>query len=402
MAVLLVLVLGLRWLSQPDRVASLVFAQLGESLGLEITARGSSHYRLRGTPQLVVRGLDVREPGATEALLRAERAQLSLPWSTLRERDADLTLQRIELDAPQLDLAALQRWLAGRPPTEDARLPTLTDGLRIVRGKVIGAGWTVDGLVLSMPSLSADAAVAAHTTGRLRSGDVSVPFDLHLAMTHPRLDAGLGAVGHAGVNTPQWRLPMRLKLSGRLRDGAGGLGLDRFRLGANARHVAGEVHTPFVYGLAGALRYRDGRLAISPMGLALRGREAIPEIDARGSFAWQELLELDLQGRMARWPEAWPALPPPIGQSRSPVPFVLRYSGEGDLSGRTTLQLQRDATRFDARLHLPDVLAWLDAMDRESPLPPIDGTVTTPMMEIAGATLHGVEIEFDDGIDEAP
>ena len=401
-ALFLILALSVRWVGQPERVTALILDRIGDSLGLEITARGGSEYRLRGTPMLVVHGLDVRQPGAGVALLRAERAYLSLPWSTIRARGAELTVQRVELDAPVLDLTALQRWRATRPPAEEVRIPTLEDGLEIVRGRVIGDGWSIDRLALSLPFLAADAPVAAHLGARLRSGGTTVPFDLRVALTRPGFTAGLGAAGMATVATESWRMPMRLKLGGRLHDGDDGLGLDRLKLGANARYIAGESQTPFVHGLAGQLRYREGRLTIAPMGLVIRGRDRIPTLDARGAFAWQGDVALQLAGAIARWPDAWPALPPPIGQSNSPLPFVLDYSGAANLSGDTALQLRRDATRFDGRFRLPDVLAWIEPAADGSPLPPIDGRLTTPVLEITGATLHGVEITFDDatGVDD--
>lgn len=395
-ALFLVLALSVRWVGQPERATGLILDRLGDSLGLEITAGGSSEYRLRGTPMLVVRDLDVREPGASTALLRAERAYLSLPWSSIRARGADFTVQRVELDAPQLDLAALQRWRATRPPTEEVRIPTLEDGLEIVRGRVIGNGWSIEQLWLSLPYLAADAAVAAHLAARLRSGRTTVPFDLRVALTRPSFDAGLGAAGMVTITAETWRMPMRVKLAGRLHDGDDGLGLDRLQLGAHARYIAGESQTPFVHGLAGQLRHREGRLTIASMGLVIRGHDKIPTLDARGAFAWQGDVDLRLAGALARWPDEWPALPPPIGQSASPLPFVLDYRGAANLSGDTALQLRRDATRFDGRFQLPEVLAWIDATADGTPLPPIDGRLTTPELEISGATLHGVEITFDD------
>lgn len=401
-ALLVLLALGLRWAGQPERVAGLILDRAGAALGLEITASGTSQYRLRGTPLLVVRDLDVREPGASSAMLRAERAYLSLPWSTIRARGADLRVRRIELDAPQLDVAALQRWLARRPRAAETRIPTLSEGLQIVRGRVLGAGWSIDAITLALPSLAPDDAVAAQLSGRLHSGGTAVPFDLHVALTRPAMDAALGAVGMATVATSNWRLPMRLKLSGRLHTGADGFGIDRFKLGAHARHIVGDSQAPFVLGLAGKLRYRDGRFTIAPLGLVIRARDAIPTLDASGAFAWRDDIALQLDGTIAKWPQAWPALPAPIGQSASPLPFVLDYRGNADLSGRTALQLRRDATRFDSRFRLPDVLAWTQAAAGGTPLPPIDGTLTTPQLKISGATLYGVEIEFDDGHADAP
>ena len=395
-ALLLMLALGVRWVAQPDRLAALVLDQVGKSLGLEITATGSSEYRLRGSPTLVVRDLQVRQPGADTPLLRAERVYLSLPWSTVRARGAELAVHRVELDAPQLDLAALQRWLATRPPAEEVRIPTLDRGLAVVRGSVIGAGWSIDRIALSLPSLAPDEPIAAHLAARLRSGATAVPFDLRLALTRPSADAGLGAVGMATVTTEDWRLPMRLKLSGRLHSGDDGVGLDRLKLGANARYIAGDAQTPFVFGLSGRMRYREGGFTLVPLGISTRGRDSIPTLDARGAFGWKEVIALDLAGVIAQWPKAWPALPAPIGQATSPLPFVLGYRGPADLSGNTALQLRRDTTRFDGRFRIPDVLAWIEAIADNTPLPPIDGRLTTPVLEISGATLHGVEIEFDD------
>lgn len=395
----LAVLLSLRWVSRPDQVARLSLGRLGQALGLEITASGTSQYRLRGAPMLVVRDLVVRQPGAAAPLLTAQRAYLSLPWSTIRARGADLTITRIELDAPQLDLAALQAWQDTRPPSE-ARVPTLTDGLQVLRGRVIGPGWSIEALDLQLPSLHPQRPVAAHLAGRYVRGDegrIRVPFDLHAALTAPESAAGLGAVGALAVETPDWRLPMQARLSGRVYRGDAGFRLEHFEFGARARYLGGEAELPFAFGLAGDLGYRDGRLALEPLALDLRGQGLVPRLDARGRFALADAMALQLGGTLARWPEAWPSLPPPLGQSAAPVPFELGYRGDSDLSGTTFLHLQREATRFDGRFHLPEVLEWMDAMTMGTPLPPLDGRLNTPRLEIAGAVLEGVEVELDNG-----
>ena len=58
--------------------------------------------------------------------------------------------------------------------------------------------------------------------------------------------------------------------------------------------------------------------------------------------------------------------------------------------------MRRDDTALDARFHLPAVLDWIDAGAGGSPLPPLQGTLRTPRIDIAGAKLEGVEIELDD------
>ena len=78
------------------------------------------------------------------------------------------------------------------------------------------------------------------------------------------------------------------------------------------------------------------------------------------------------------------------------MPFALDYKGSIDFADIAALELHRDATRFDARFRLPAVLAWLDDIATGTPLPPLQGALSTPRIEIAGAVLEGVDIELDD------
>ena len=367
-ALLLMLMLSLSWMTRPGQVAGVILDRVGDALGLEISSSGTAEYNLRGTPRLVVRDLVARQPGA---------------------------------DAPQLDLGAMQRWRDSRPPAAaEIRIPTLTEGLRIIGGSVIGDGWSIDRVSLDLPSLHPRQPVGARLGGRFVNGDTSVPFDLQVALTRPALDAGVGAAGIATVVTPDWRMPMRLRTSGRLHDTGEDVGLDDFRLGADARYLGGNRDLLFVYGIAGPLWYRDGRFVIAPLGAVLRGDGIVPSFDAHGAFAWEDMLELRLDGALENWPAAWPALPQPLAQSDPPLPFALAYRGPANLSGGTDLQLRRGDTRFDAHFRLPRVLDWLDQLETGTPLPPLAGRLSTPRIGISGATLEGVEVRFDDGMAE--
>lgn len=394
LAVLALLAASAGWLLQPQRSVPVLLDRIGRSLDLEITA-GSADARLRGTPQLVARDLVVRVPGSDTVLLRADRALLSLPWSTLRSRGADLVVQRVELDAPVLNVPALRGWLAKRPPGAETRIPTLTDGLRIADGRVDGDGWRVDGIVVELPSLHPDRPANAHLRGRYGDAATAIPFDLAVAMTKPANDAGVAAIGTISVEHGDWRLPAEVHLAGPLHSGDGTLAMVPARLGIAARYESGDTGLPFVLGAAGPMRFDGATWMLAPAGLALRGDGPLPSLDARGALALGRRLAIDLSGALPRWPEAWPALPPPVSASTSPLPFALRYTGKPDLSGIAALSLHRDATAFDARFRLYDVLGWTQHPDG-APLPPLDGRLTSPTLVISGATLEGVEVELDD------
>ena len=55
--VLLLAGIALRYVMQPQHATRLVLDQVGRTLGLRITASGTSQYSLRGGPSLVVRGV---------------------------------------------------------------------------------------------------------------------------------------------------------------------------------------------------------------------------------------------------------------------------------------------------------------------------------------------------------
>lgn len=329
---MLVLSLALRFALQSQRATQFLLQRAGASLGLEITASGVAEYRLRGTPALVVRDVVAREPGAPGPLLRADRIFLSLPWSTLRARGKVLDATRIELDAPVVDLPALQHWLAQRPPSTQATMPSLSEGLRIRDGVLDGGTWRLESLQADLPSF-----------------------------------------------TPGTASPLRLR---------------------------GAYPEPaFAFDLSGPFQWNAGTWRLAPARLSLRGHgdpasDPIPAVDALGELALGKRLELRLEGDIATWPAGWPALPDPLGASASPMSFELEYGGALDLGDIAALQLQRDDTRFEGNFRLYEVLAWIDA-GGANPLPPIEGSLRTPRLDIAGAQLHGVEISIDGtGIDD--
>lgn len=398
---LLLLSLLATWLLQPKQLVPLILDRAGKSLGLEITADGNAEARLRGEPQLIVRRLVAREPGAKKTILRAERVLLALPWSTLRNGGKDAVIKRIELDAPVLDVPALQAWLAKRPPSEETKIPTLTDGLRIVDGRIDNDDWRIEGVTLALPSLHAQKPVEARVQGRYVDASTAIPFDLAVALTKPANDAGVAVFGPLTIERGDWRLAATIQFSGPLHQRGNELAVVPTKLGVSARYESGDTRLPFSLGLHGPLRFDQTTWVLAPVGVALRGESPMPDFDAHGALALGRRLVIELDGALPQWPDAWPALPAPVSNSTSPLPFALRYTGQPDLSDIAGLQVKRDGTAFDGRFRLYDVLGWID-QSGGSPLPPLDGHLRSPELDISGATLEGVEITLDDEDVPAP
>ena len=384
----------LRWLLDPAWLVPRILSMAGDVLGMRITAEGASDYRLRGTPQLVARNVVARDADGDAVILRSERIFISVPWSTLRARGSDLTANRLELDAPVLDMAAFQRWQAKRPPS-DTPMPTLSRGIGIVRGKILGSDWKVEALDAELPSLTPGRPLRMHLRGRYAGGDLRAPVDVYASLTKPEVGAGVGVVGQITLEGARWRLPSRINLSAKLR-GKQSIGLDNAVLSAQSRYVSGDTSLPFALGLAGPLLLSDKTITLQPVGVSLRGQDVMPTLDAAGGLSLADGVRIDLDGNLAGWPSAWPALPPPLGQSKSPLLFALDYDGASDLSGIAALRLQRDQTVFDGRFRLFEVMDWSAAGAKGSPLPPLSGTLTTPRLEVSGAVLEGVELQLED------
>lgn len=394
-ALALVAWLAARTALQPDNVARLLLQRSGQALGLEIIATGDAQLQWRGTPRIVLRDVVARQPGARTPLLHAGRIAVAVPWSTLRARGARLEARRIELDDPVLDLPALQAWLATRPPSQ-TRIPTLTEGVAIANGRIDNDDWRIEGIDLRMPSLHPQRPVRAHVRGRYLDAPMRIDFDLALTLTRPANAAGGAVVGNIDIARGDWRLPAYIALSGPVLLGGDDLRIDPARLALSATYVSGNTRLPFALGLQGPVHFDEATWSLAPVGVALRGEGVLPDLDAHGAIALGRRLVVRLQGRLPAWPEAWPALPPPLGQSTSALPFELDYLGKPDASDVATLALQRDDARFAGRFRLPEMLAWAAAASVGSPLPPLQGTFSAPRIDVSGAQLEGVEIEMDD------
>ncbi len=406
--VLLALLWLVVWIAlPPERVVPMVLARIGAAMNLEISAQGDPSSQLGQHPTFVVRNVVAREPGAATPLLQARRILVALPWSTIRSLGDTLDLVRVELDAPVLDVPALRHWLASRPPSE-TRLPTLSDGLQVRAGRVDGDGWRIEALALSIPRLHPDQPLRAQAQGRYADPTLQAPFDLAATLLRPASGRGFGLAGRVAPERDDWRLPAWIALSGALH-WTDAIALLPAKFGASARYVSGATDVPFAIGVHGPLRSQEGAWTLVPAHLALRGDGLAPTFDARGRLAYGRRLLLDFDGRIAQWSADWPALPPPLGTSREPLSVSIAYAGAANLGDPLQLHVARDdpgsssgqALRFDGHLDLPALAAWATADAKDSPLPPLTGRLETSRIEISGARVEGIVVEFEDASGEA-
>jgi hypothetical protein len=90
-----------------------------------------------------------------------------------------------------------------------------------------------------------------------------------------------------------------------------------------------------------------------------------------------------------------------MSASTSPLAYTVTYQGADDFSAPVALAVVRDETRFEGRFVVADVTTWIDAA-AATPLPPLVGTLSTPSVEIAGATLEGVSIQIEEDAPAEP
>lgn len=396
---LLVVFTALAWLLQPQRSGPFMLARLGESLGLQITVQ-SIDYRLRGKPEVTLDGLVVIQPGHPEPLLQARHARIALPWRTLRSRGNPLVFDRIEVEAPRLDLVATQRWLASLPPAPPTKIPLITHGIDLRDGSIVAPDWRIEGISITAATLHPRQPLHARVAGRYRDATISIPARLEIIIADPQalpdgMASTIEARGTLALIGKDWALPAQLVAHAPLRFGEGTIRMDPAKLGIVGRYRSGTTSVPFRLGLYGRIIHAESRWTFDPATAVLAGGDVLPEVSVRGSAVLGEDLRLHLAGSMVSWPQAWPALPVPLAGSRSPFGLTLDYAGAPALDALISLALRRDATRFDARFRRADVVAWLDAT-AGSPLPPLQGTLATPRLVLPGATLDGVEIEIED------
>ena len=336
---------------EPARLAATVLDRAGKSLQLRISFEGVPGYGLRPEPRLLLPGLRVAGLEG-EVFLSAARAEISLPWATITGGEPVIT--RLQLEQPVLRLAGLQRWLAARPPTP-FKLPTLTRGLQVRDGTLVGKGFTVRALSLALPHLRSGEPADLLASGRLKMGETRLGGQLQLH-----------------VDTPGPASAYRLGFAGTLQ----------------------QPGKPLAFKADAAGRYAstDALFSLDADTLALAGDSPLPRLAGKATLRSAQALQLGFTGLLRDWPAVWPKLPEPLASQTTNLPVTLAYAGRKDLSDPLSLRVDKPPTTLDATLRVPELRAWL-ATKPASPLPPIVGTLRTPVLAFDGMTLEGVEAE---------
>lgn len=337
---------------EPTQLTRTVLTRAGDALQLDLRASGVPDYALRPEPRLRLPGFSARTLDG-RVLLTAQRLEVSLPWATLTGGEPVIT--RVELDSPRLDLRVLQQWMALRP-AEPFKLPTLSKGLQVTDGTVIGDGWRATRLATQVRRLAENQRLQLPLVGRFEHGETSVSFDarMDIATAAERSDFSL----QAGLAMA--RMPKPLAASVRTRG--------RYALDAPTKLLVLQS-------------------------LSVRADSPLPNLDGHGAIASGKSLAIDIDARLLDWPEAWPQLPGTLAGKGAGLPVALSYRGATDFSGPLSIHAEREDTVLDARLRVPELAAWIDD-DAASPLPPLAGTLRTPALEIDGMRLEGVELEM--------
>lgn len=299
LAALLAVLVAVYLLLQPDRFTAMLQEQASEA-GLVLNLDNPARPTLFPRPALELNGITLSAEGADSAILLATRGRLVLPWRTLL--GGPVAIAQMEVDAPRVDLDALQDWLATLPPrpaNTPPVIPRIDAGISIEHGSVVSG----DQLLLDNVMLAA---------GTLAPGQ---PFPLDLSAT-----TAAGA-------------PLQLRLTAIPRMQGSALQLDDIQL-----HLSQGSGSTLA--LSGNARWHGAADASAQLGGKLdqadAGSYAITLTLAPANQTDPLLLRLRLDGpdnhadlrlpplALARW---WNALDAPAGQQSGPQPGMPPASG---------------------------------------------------------------------------
>lgn len=125
-------------LLQPQRFTSLLerdFAAVGVKLDIDAPA----HPQLFPRPGVRLQGFSLANAGSSTPILQASGATIVVPWRALLH--GDVAIERVDIDAPRIDLGELKALLARLPRHRGPpRLPTIVTGVHMSQGTLTNDG----------------------------------------------------------------------------------------------------------------------------------------------------------------------------------------------------------------------------------------------------------------------
>lgn len=188
LAAVLTLLIMVYLLLQPERFTAMLQEQASD-VGLELNLARPASPTLFPRPALDLSGITLNAQGANAPILLAARGRLALPWRTLL--GGPTVISQLEIEAPRVDLDALQTWLAQLPPRgadSPLDIPRIDAGVSINRGSIVRG----NEVLLNQVALQAGALVSGQpfpvTLSALTAA--GTPLQLRLSAT-PRIDGSM-------------------------------------------------------------------------------------------------------------------------------------------------------------------------------------------------------------------
>jgi len=187
-------------LLQPDRFTAMLQEQAHDA-GLVLNLASPASPTLFPRPALDLRGITLNAEGADSPILLASRGRLVLPWRTLL--GGPTAIAQMEVDAPRVDLDALQDWLATLPPQPANAAPTIPRidaGISIEHGSVVRG----DQLLLNNVTLSAGTLAPGQEFPLSMSATTAAGAPLQLRLTAtPRMQGNAMQLDHIQLHLSQ-------------------------------------------------------------------------------------------------------------------------------------------------------------------------------------------------------
>ncbi|MEO8742061.1 MAG: hypothetical protein ABI365_02600, partial [Lysobacteraceae bacterium] len=361
----------------------------------------------------VLPGLTATIPGDATPFFRSAQIELALPWATLRGRSTNIS--SIVLKSPDLDVPAMQRWLAAQPPTTvPFKFPTLTRGLQIDDGLLRAANWRITHLDIATPSLADGTPNKLDASGILQHGAITSKFALALTSTPTGIGKGLRIDNMHMKLTADGELPsltaagnvrasntFAINLTGAFQQipAAWSKSIDSSfaKPGDIPYSIVASDDVPATNsGNATSVASRQNGLQLQ---LKLGDATRQPALTLNAETRSGETLDADVYGQLSRWPDAWPGLPTAITSNAMPIVFSAKYQGSIFLLDPVVFDVKRADTSLQGKFHIAELRAWIKH-DYEPLLPPIEATLITPQFDVSGMQLRGVQLDIHD--DPAP